>query len=210
MLLNLIRNYKPGNAHIRNDLKLMETELRDWKDVIVPWSKENLDLMSYGLIHNEESQGMISTAKGIFTTIYHEPLFGYSYKKYISRGETNAILLARTTKHEFLYRIQGSEIQIHIDKQVLGIFKNLELLYGGKNKRLLGRLNGNKTTSEFLTIVLMDKQLGSVSNPKQTLKHNPRVFEFIRLGLEPREEAVMVALGLLWMIKNSCPNLAIE
>ena len=143
---------------------------------------------------------MTKTAKGIFTSIYHEPLIVYSYRKYIATKE-NAILYARTSQNEFAYRIKKKGIDVNIDGQYAGVLKENGGLYGGRRNRLLARINRDDEL-KLHPIVVGDKEVASVLNPTKTDKHNPRAFQFLR-PMESKEEKMFMALAILEMVQES-------
>ncbi len=206
MIFKYLKNYQPGNSQVRADLKTMQADIQPWVDQLVPWDRENLGLLSYNLVEATIDEGLITTGKGMFTSIYHEPLLVFNYKKYISK-DTNAVLYVKTSRLEFIYRLKKHLIDLHINKQFIGTIKDESLLYSAKTKRLIARINGQAHDSRFFQIVLGDTEIGHVVNPKLSLKHNPPVFEFIKDNLKTGEEAVLLALGIPKMIHFAAPKL---
>ena len=68
----------------------MRTEIAPYVEDLVPLESEELELMSLNQLNQSLKKGMTTTAKGVFTSIYQEPLVAYSYKKYIVNN--NALL----------------------------------------------------------------------------------------------------------------------
>ncbi|MEM6967110.1 MAG: hypothetical protein AAF573_20270 [Bacteroidota bacterium] len=177
----------------------MKGEITPWINELVPWTREELELLSSNQVKQKVKRGIITTAKGVFTSIYHEPLIAYSYKKYIS-SKDNAVLYARTSHHEFVYRTQKGQTEIFIDNQKVGYLNEQGLLYGGKKKRLLARINQDQDTLD-LPIIVRDKELGTlVKSNAGTV--NPRAFQFVsKMG--HKEEAVFLSLAVLELVKSS-------
>lgn len=67
-------NFQPGKAKIRSDLKKMKGEITPWIDELVPWDREELELLSSNQVNQKVKKGVIKTAKGVFTSIYHVKL----------------------------------------------------------------------------------------------------------------------------------------
>lgn len=192
-------NFSPGKGKIRTDLKKMKGEITPWITELVPWTREELELLSSSQVKQKVKKGIITTAKGVFTSIYHEPLIAYSYKKYLS-SKDNSILYARTSHHEFVYRTKKGQTEVFIDNQKVGYLNEQGLLYGGRKKRLLARINQDQDTLD-LPIIVGNKELGTlVKSNKGTV--NPRAFQFVgKMG--NNEEAVFLSLAVLELVKSS-------
>ena len=200
LLYQLLTNFQPGKSRVLADFRKMRTEIKEWSDQLVPWNKEEMSLLSLRQVNQQIKRGMTKTAKGIFTSIYHEPLVVYSYRRYISAKE-NAILYARTSQNEFAFRIKKKGIDVNIDGQYAGVLKENGGLYGGRRNRLLARINRDDEL-KLHPIVIGDKEVASVQNPTKTDKHNPRAFQFLQ-PMEKKEEKMFMALAILEMVQES-------
>ena len=192
-------NYSPGRGKIRTDLKKMKTEINPWVDKLVPWSREELELLSSNAVHQKVKKGIITTAKGVYNSIYHEPLIAYSYKKYLSSRE-NTVLYARTSNHEFVYRTKKGKTELYIDNQKVGFINEKGLLYGSRRKQLLARINQDEHTLD-LPIIIGNKEVGTLIKPSKDAV-NPRAFQFVG-KMDKNEEAVFLSLAVLELVKNS-------
>ena len=105
MLSKAIPNFQPGNKKIQADLESLKQEINKLDIELVPVNQEELELFSFDQIHHNIKKGVAPITKGVFTTIYHEPILAYAEKEYISSSK-NAIIFAKTAKHEFFYRIK--------------------------------------------------------------------------------------------------------
>ena len=200
LLYQLLTNFQPGKSRVLADFRKMRDEIKEWSDQLVPWSREEMSLLSLRQVNQKIKRGMTKTAQGIFTSIYHEPLVVYSYRRYIASKE-NAILYARTSKNEFAYRINKKGIDVNIDGQYAGVLKDNGGLYGGRRNRLLARINRDDEL-KLHPIVVGDKEVASVQNPNKTDKHNPRAFQFLQ-PMENKEEKMFMALAILEMVQES-------
>ena len=200
VLYQLLTNFQPGKSRVLADFRKMRSEIKEWSDQLVPWNKEEMSLLSLRQVNQNIKRGMTKTAKGIFTSIYHEPLIVYSYRRYIAAKE-NAILYARTSQNEFAYRIKKKGIDVNIDGQYAGVLKENGGLYGGRRNRLLARINRDDEL-KLHPIVIGDKEVASVQNPTKTDKHNPRAFQFLQ-PMENKEEKMFMALAILEIVQES-------
>lgn len=202
-LFQLLTNFQPGKEKIRSEIKKMRAELNPFVEKLVPWTKEEMELLSLNQTERSSKKRLIRTIKGVFTTIYHEPAIAYIYKKFISFGkEENAILLARTGMHEFIYRIKGKETELTINGQLVGKIKDNSLLYGASSNRLIARINKEQDNQLLLPIYIKDKELGSLNAPEKVQKVNPRAFEFLQ-DMDDDESALYLSLASLQMVRRT-------
>ena len=78
LLFYLVSNFQPGSNKITKDLKQMKAEVDKWVSDLVPFKQEELEQLSLNQINQVRKKGLTTTAKGVFTTIYHEPVFLYA------------------------------------------------------------------------------------------------------------------------------------
>lgn len=199
LLLNILKNLKPGRAKIQSDLAIMKAELQPLVSDLVPWSKEEMEQLSLNQINRKANRGVATTIKGVFTTIYHEPVIAWAYKKYVSPKE-NALVYARTTAHEFIFRIKNGEVEIVANNKLMGTLDANGVLRPAKGVKLLAQIN-RQTEALMLPVQVNGKQVGSLTNPEKSGQTNPRAFQMIApMGQE--EEEVFLSLGVLEMVKR--------
>lgn len=202
-LYQLLINFQPGRSKIKADLKKMKAEIQPFVDDLVPWTKEEMELLSINQINKKVKNGMVATAKGIITSIYHEPLIAWSYKRYVS-PENNAVIYARSSRHEFVFRIRKDKTEVKIDNQEIGVLRENGVLYSAKTQRLMARIN--RSNDELLLPVLVgEKEVASLINPDKTTKTNPRAFEFLS-EMNNQEEAVLLSLAIYEIVKREAPK----
>lgn len=199
MLYFALIHWQPGKGKIRSDLRKMKAEISPWIEDLVPWNKEELELLSSSRVNEKVKKGMVTTAKGVFTSVYHEPLIAYSYKKYISKS-LNSVLYVRTSEREFVFRTKKGKTDLFIDNQKVGVINEEGLLYGGSKNRLLARINKSEDTLE-LPIIVSNKERGTLMKPESGAV-NPRAFQFVG-EMKKNEEAVFLSLAILELVKNS-------
>lgn len=192
-------NTNPNAKKIQADLALMKKELEELEVELVPWVSEERELLSYNQINNELEEGRVTTAKGVFTSVYNEPMIKYSYKKYISRKE-NALLYARTSNREYIYRTKNAAVTIYMNGQLIGLYENNQLLT--PKNQLLAKIDKN-AQKEFYEIVVEGKELGSIVNPINPSNINIRAFDLVDAKLSPRDESIFLAIAILEMLEIS-------
>jgi len=194
-------NFNPSNKRVVKDIAKLKEEIKEWTATLVPWNKEEMELLSFSQTEQKIKKGLSKSAKGIFNSIYHEPLIAYNYKQYISTGATNALLLAHTSQHEFAYRIKNKEVFINIDNEYAGVLKENGCFYGGPKERLIARIN-KEESAKLHPILIGDKQAGSLVNREKASVPNPRVFKFVA-PMEAAEEKVFISIAVLEMVTDS-------
>lgn len=194
-----IKNFQPGKTRVNEDVKKMKTALQLFINDLVPWNKEELNLLSFNQINKTINKGMVKTGQGIITSIYHEPMIAWSYKRYVGGGD-NAVLYAKTSHHEFIYRIRNNGTAIIIDNEEIGEIRENGVLYSLKTDRLMARINreGSKLTR---SILVGDKEIATLKSRRYVEETNSRAFELIA-GMSDQEEAILLSLTILEMVSK--------
>ena len=89
--LKTLENYNPGRKKIQKDLKVLKADLKPLVSDLVPWTEEEMEQLSLNMVKKKSSKNITKTVKGIFTTIYHEPMIAWAYRKYVS-SKDNALI----------------------------------------------------------------------------------------------------------------------
>jgi hypothetical protein len=205
LLMRVIADYQPNERKVKADLQKMRDEIAQYGGELAPIDKQELDLFAMEQVHRTLKKRAVLTAKGVFTTIYHEPVAAYSYKRYVS-SKLNALLYVRTADREFVYRFKGKEVQIILNKQPLGTIKENGVLYSAQDGSMLARINSE--TAGLLPVVSKDRELGSISArlPVSTTGKaalNSRAFEFVNDNLNDQEETLFLSIALMELVKRS-------
>jgi len=199
----IFNNFQPGSAKIQADLTKMKKEIADYADQLVPLHEKEMELLSLNQINQQIRKGIVTTIKGVFTSIYNEPMIAYSYKKYIATN-ANGILYARTAEDEYTYRIKAKQVKFFINNELVGTLKENGVLYSANNKRLMARINRHKDEL-WLPIIVGDKEVASVVNPDKAMKTNPRALEFVT-NMKEETERVFLSLAILEMVNQDIPE----
>ncbi|MEL6864582.1 MAG: hypothetical protein AAFP19_09190 [Bacteroidota bacterium] len=204
LLYYVLVNFQPGTAKIEADLKKMKAEIEPWVAELVPWQEEELELLSLNQTNKLIKKGVVTTAKGIFTSIYHEPLIAYAYKKYVSTAGT-IILYARTSHHEFIYQKKKNEVRIMIDDEPVGILKQGHSLYSAQSNRLIARL-GDEADSGLLPVLVGDKEVANLNQQVGVTPVSTRAFQLVQEKMTDKEEAVLLSLSVLNLVERELRN----
>ncbi len=205
LLLNLYsKNSMPSKKRQAAELSALQADMDKWVDKLVPLDKAELDLFSLSQDKQVVTKGIGSTAKGVFTTIFQEPVVAYSYKRYLG-NKVNELLYARTSEHEYVYWTNNGQTTLSIDQQPVGKIDN-KVLYGSKSGKALASIS-DQARQNYLPIKVGDREVGALNTerPKQKDALSQRAFQFIPEDLNEKEEQLFMALVTLELVKQSLP-----
>lgn len=203
LLFTILTKFSPGEKRIQAELQRMRQDMDTWVDDLVPINREELELFSLTQIKNSISKRLTTSGKGIYTTIFEEPIVAYSYKRYLGK-EASALLYCRTAEHEYAYWIRPKGVQVIIDNQLVGTFNRENgVLYGAKSKKMLARINRNE--KKITPIVVGEREVASMVKalPPGKNEISTRAFQFVRDDMTEQEEMLVLSLSLLEMVQDS-------
>ncbi|NJO86732.1 MAG: hypothetical protein HC821_01255 [Lewinella sp.] len=205
-LLFLFNTYAKNRLPSRSKRPAVVAELRadlgTWMDDLIPLDKKELDLFSLGQSKQIRKNGISPAAKGIFTTIFEEPVVAYSYRQFLG-GTENELLLVRTNEHEYVYWSEKGEVELQIDEQLVGKLKN-NVLYGQRTGQELARIAA-EPRQNYLPVKVGAREVGALTVAKAPKKDAlaQRAFEFIPEDLSEQEEQLFLALTTLILVRQS-------
>ncbi|MCO6480060.1 MAG: hypothetical protein J5I94_25705 [Phaeodactylibacter sp.] len=202
LLVRIFSSFAPGNRKLQQDLDQMKEDMDKWAGDLVPLTREEVELFSFNQEKHIMRKGFGKKAKGIFTSIYHEPVMAYSYKEYMGPGK-NALLYVRTGGQEFVYRISKKGIEVLIDREKVGTLKEDGILYNKQGGRMLAQIN--RDAGEFLPVLISGREVANVARLKknESAKLGQRAFEFVRKDMSKEEKDVFLSLAVLEVIEQS-------
>jgi len=191
-LINLIKNLQPSDQSVRQDVEKFRLQLSAKNEDLVPWNKEEMELLSLKEIEQRHNRKGGKTIEGTMLSIYQEPMVQYVYKRYANAK--NAVLFAKTSNREYIYRIHKKGIQIYLNNEPLGVLKRDGILYSKSNRQIAQIKPDNDAFST--PILVNNSEKGSLVNPKRTDRENPRAFELIA-PMKKQEEDYFLSLAVL-------------
>lgn len=206
LLLSLYsKNRMPGKKRQAREVNAMKEEMEGWVSNLVPLDKEELDLFSLSQDKQVVKTGLGKTAKGVFTTIYQEPVVAYSYKRYLGE-KVNELLYARTSEHEYVYWTRNGETQLTIDDQPVGKI-NQGTLYGERTGKEIASI-GESAQQNYLPVKVGNRDVGALNTdrPVKNDALSQRAFEFIPSDISEKEEQLFLALVTRELVKQSLPS----
>lgn len=199
----IAKNMAPSQKRLKMETQRLKEDMDQWAGQLVPINKEELELFSWGQDKQVLRKGITTTAKGIYTTIYHEPVLAYSYREYIGKAEKkNALLYARTAEHDFVYWIRKGEGTLFIDGQEVGKLSRDGVLRGKRTGKAIAERS--TTGQEMLPVTVGNREVGSLSLPSSSASKglHERAFSFLKPDLNDKEEQLFLALALEALVKE--------
>ncbi|MEM1358786.1 MAG: hypothetical protein AAGF89_11325 [Bacteroidota bacterium] len=198
-------NRMPGKKQRARAVRELKEEMDGWSAELVPLNKEELDLFSLAQDKQVVKTGAGATAKGTFTTIFHEPVVSYSYRRYLGK-QVNELLYARTAEHDYVYWTENGKTSLEIDDQAVGTITDGALL-GARTGKPIARIAG-EARQNYLPISVGNREVGAITTDP-TAKSDPlsqRAFEFIPDDLNDKEEQLLMSLATLELVRRSLPS----
>ena len=201
-------NLRPNDKKVALDVGKMKSLLAPKVKTLLPWTSNEMSLLSLDQVDVVRKKRKMTLVQGTFTSIYHEPMVTYIYKRYKSKKE-DAVIYARTSSRSFEFRVKNEEIGITINDKKVGVLKSNGVLYNTKNK-MLGRINQGR--NQLLSPVLLYnkkgdmKELGQVVNKNLADQVTPRALQLVSPEMTETEEAIFLGMALLDIIYKSVKN----
>lgn len=199
-MLKILDYIFPGKARLKREMEELRKEVKPLSEHLIPWEGEELELMS--LIHAERKvkSAFESSVTGIISSIYHEHMIAYQWKKLPALGGDFQIIVANTAKYRYEYVIKGGKTSFYVDDKFLGELRKDNKLYLSKN-RVLGSIE-QKTNSEWWPIFFNQQLVGSLVNIQKARAVNPRAFQLQR-GITSDGELVFLSFAIFKIIDTT-------
>ncbi|WP_116125652.1 hypothetical protein [Lewinella sp. IMCC34183] len=196
------RNRMPSKKKRGRVLWEIQEDMNTWSNDLVKMNREELDLFSLTQDKQVVKRGTGTTAKGTFTTIFHEPVVSYSYRRYLGK-QVNELLYARTAEHDYVYWTEKGKTSLEIDGQPVGTITNNTLL-GARSGKELARIE-NTARENYLPVSVGNREVGALSTLPTTTGDplSQRAFEFIPDDLNDKEEQLLISLTVRELVGRS-------
>ena len=198
------KNLAPGKKRFALETERMKQDMDQWASELIPINKEELELFSLGQDKQVVRKGITTTAKGIYTTIYHEPVLAYSYREYLGKADKpNGLLVARTAEHNYYYWINKGTATLFIDGQEVGTINRDGILRGKKTGKVIATLD--KKGEKMLPVTVGSKEVGNLTKKQSSAEKGlqDRAFEFLANEINDKEEQLFLALILEELVNRT-------
>lgn len=189
-----------GTAQKRRDIEELKLGMVEQVKQLVPMNLTELELLSVNQSGVAVSRGLNSVKTGAFTSVYHEPLVAYAYKKYSYPAESS-VLLVSTASDDFIYKSEGERTEVFLNNNKLGIIDSDGNMYDPQSKKQLARIEADQVLSSH-PVKIGEKEVGEIVNLRLNESPNPRAYQFLE-PMDEREEKIFKALTFLSLVEES-------
>ncbi|HKK78132.1 MAG TPA: hypothetical protein VJ933_00830 [Phaeodactylibacter sp.] len=199
LLARSLSDFRPSRKRMLKDLEQMKQEMDAWVEELVPLTGEELDTFSF---NQEKRWSKKRKARGVFTTIYHEPVLAYSYRAYRGPGDP-AVLYARTYHEDFAY-IKGKEgVRIAVGGRELGTLQEDGTLVAAKGRKAIAEVS--QAEGELLPVLVNKREVASVAKLQQdeSGRLGQRAFQFVKEDMTQEEKDIFLSLAVLEIVNQS-------
>lgn len=186
-----------GAKRLKSERQKLIEELEPYRDKLIPWDKEEMSLLSYTISEGKTYKDQYG--KGLFVSIYDEPLMSFSFKTF-GHKKMNRISMAETGNHHMLYLDKHTHVDCYFNNQLVGLYRNPNLFYSPR-KRLLGRIN-DSGGGDYKSIVYKDKELASMNPIEKNPKFNKRIFDLLQSNISREEQVILMTMSFYFLMQE--------
>jgi hypothetical protein len=189
----------PGKTKLWQELERMKAALSKRHPELTPIGRHELEIISNGQQKHKIRRWLSTSAEGVYTTIFNEPVAAYSYKQFPGK-KNSSILFVKTAEHEYAYLNRKNETRLYIDQQEVGYISQQGVLTGKRTGKVLAQLAPPK--GQLLPVKVGEREIGSINQKAATgVKGlSERAFEFLLPDISEKEEQLFLAISLREMI----------
>ena len=184
----------------RRDIEQLKLGMVEQVKELVPMSLTELELLSVNQSGVTTTRGLNSVKTGSFTSVYHEPLITYAYKRYNYPTEST-ILLVSTASDDYIYKSEGNRTQVFLNNSEIGIIDSNGNMYDPRTKKQLARIEADEVLSSH-PVKIGEKEVGEIVNLRLNESPNPRAYQFLE-PMDEHEEKIFKALTFLSLVEES-------
>lgn len=152
------------NSRLYRAFQQMEQVLRQIPADIVPWNKQELELMSFNQADKKSKGWWQRMQTGIVTSIYQEHLAKYAFKTNPFNART-ALLYVYVGEYEIGYAIGAKAMDIYINEQYLGQLSKSGKLKGPSGRKVIMELK--RSIDDSIEIDILGRNVASINPFKE-------------------------------------------
>lgn len=198
-LSKFLPNFNAGPKKVRADLAAMKKEMSETTANLVPWTDEEMVLLSLRNETTNKRSGVTKSYSGQFNSVYHEPLIAWRMKQYAG-GKLRKIIYARTSHREFTYRVTADGIDVAVGDYFIGVYKSDNVLYEPRKGKPLAQVKRD-FAKEYFPVIYEGKEIGNLMNPLKAEAASPRAFGLLT-NMNEEQEAVFIALSIIELMRK--------
>ncbi len=186
-----------SKSQLTKELSILRLTLADLKAKLIPFSQEEMELLSLNQAEKSRKKGFEKITKGIFNTIYYEPLIAYAIKIF-SNG--NKLILIASTDDEFAYLTKDGKTHVYMNDVEAGVLTPKGEFYSVRNQ-LLASIDGDDHLPTH-SVWIQNKNIGFIANPKFVEKTIPRAFSLLK-DMTEDERSIFLCLTLVNLVEEA-------
>ncbi len=199
-LLKFFASINSSSGQRRRDVEDLKSRMAEMVKELIPMNNTELELLSVNQSGVTTTRGINSVKTGAFTSVYHEPLVAYAYKRY-NYPAGNSILLVSTASDDYIYMSEGRTTQVFLNNSELGIIDSDGNMYDSRTKNQLARIEADQVLSSH-PVKIGEKEVGEIVNLRLNESPNPRAYQFLE-PMNEQEEKIFKALTFLSLVEES-------
>lgn len=186
---------KSVRRQMQKDIKLLRNSIQEFRDGLIPFEEEEFKLLSSLPVSKTSKKAGSVLSKGVFSTIYQEPLIAFSMKH--NRKDNTILVLAESDSNEYrlMYSQEGTEA--YVNDQYLGtINEEIQFLPTGSQKVFAEiQLSDN---NKYARVLINKKDTAHINLENKSLSETERVFSlFHDFKHEDSDEMIILTLYYL-------------
>ena len=186
-----------SRSQMERDMSYLRTENSENKAILVPFTKEEMELLSLNQAKKTKKRGFNKLTKGIFNTIYYEALVSYAILEYY---DDHKLILITTTKDEFIYMIKKGSTHVYMNNIEAGVINDAGEFFS-INRKLLAKIDGADHLATH-AVWIQGKNIGFIANPKHAEKTLPRAYTLLK-DMNQDEQNIFLCLTLINLVEES-------
>ena len=179
------------------DISMMRAEILELKKLLVPFSDEEMEILSLRQTNTSKKRGFHKISKGIFSSIFFEPLIAYAIKTY---NVGQKLVLITTSDLEFIYLDKENKTHVYVNDFEIGVITKNGNLLNAKNQ-LLARIEGGDDLPTH-TVYINEKEYGYIVNPRFVNKSSPRAYSLLK-KMNRDERNIFLCLTLINLVEEA-------
>ncbi len=179
------------------DISVLRSEISPLKNKLIPFSDEEMELLSLKQSNFTKKKGFVRLTKGIFDSIYYENLIAYGIREYSNQQK---LILITSSIDEFVYLVKADKTHVYMNNSEAGVITNNGKFYNLKNQ-LIGTIDGNDTLPTH-TVFIKGRDVGYIANPRITNNTIPRAFNMLT-NMSSDERIIFLCLTLINLVEEA-------
>ncbi|MCB9309197.1 MAG: hypothetical protein H6567_03950 [Lewinellaceae bacterium] len=172
-VLQFLLQMSMSKNQMLRDIQQLRPLLKPLKELLIPFSKEEIELLSISNNIQKKSNRFTPITLGFFTTIFHENVIAYATKQYRSNQSLTIIC---TSKDEFVYVEKDGTITTYFNDIATGFISA-----DGALKTLKGETQAiikGEDVRALHQVIVNGIEIGYLRNPRYGSKIQQRAFEW--------------------------------